>query len=116
MKILGLASQTLRSVLRLLELSAQLVDLGGVGTRVALGALKLGLQVGYLALPLVDHLVERPLSLLGLRRRRLRLKSHATNCSFDSDHSLLTFSRSKMSVFFLTVHYISHKIAQNTTN
>jgi len=66
LKGLGLATQTLGPVLRLLELRPQLVDLGGVGARVPLRSLQLGLQVGHLALPLVDHLVERPLALLGL--------------------------------------------------
>ena len=54
--------------MRLVDLGAQFVDLGGMSAGLALRSLQLALKVGYLALPLLDDLVERPLSLFRLVR------------------------------------------------
>lgn len=59
--------------MRLVDLRAQFVDLGGVRARLALRSLQLALHVGHLALPFLDHLVERTLTLLGLVGHRRRL-------------------------------------------
>lgn len=72
-EILVLPSERLHGVMHLLDLSSQLIDLGGISSRFLLRVLQFALQVGYLSLPLVDRLVEGTLALLCLGRDSLSL-------------------------------------------
>lgn len=65
-KVLVLSAQGLDSIVSLLDLGPQFVDLGRIAARLGLRVLQLLLQVGHLALPFINGLVEATLSLLGL--------------------------------------------------
>ena len=86
-EVLVLAPQGVDRLSVLVELSLELVGVGGVGARLFLRRVELRLQVGHLALPLVDQLVELTLSLLVLTDHRLTLDRngpHTTNVTTTS--------------------------------
>jgi len=72
-EVFVLAFERLDDVVGVIKLSALAVDLGLVVSSVTLRHFQLRLEIGHFALPLVQRLVELTLSLVRLRRYRLRL-------------------------------------------